>query len=110
MKKVAKVFGILAVVVCLGLAMTACTTGKYSKTTEISGTKTVITYNLKSGGKCEVTEKKSGKTSGTEKVSGTYELKDDGAITISAGKYSATGTLKDGKLVLIGVYAGEYTK
>lgn len=114
MKKALKYVSLFAVMVCLCLSLTACggVTGKYTKTTEALGTKTVVTYNLKSNEKCVVTVKQTGNSTKEDKVEGTYKV-DGENIVITAGEYSATGTIKDKKLSIICanvLYSGTYEK
>lgn len=104
MKKFAKVFAMIAVVVCLGATMMACgERGTYVYSGEIAGQTMEISLELKSGGKFVQTVKTTvlGVES-TKSEEGVYEIDGD-KITLKKNaddKVGTVGTIKKGVITI----------
>ena len=112
MKKLAKIFGVMAVVLCLGVSLMACTTGTYKYEIKAGEMSMTTSIKLKSGGKCEMTVKgEAGGQKVNETTKGTYKL-DGEKITLTfeapdgGEDMVIEGTLK-GKSLKIDMGAGE---
>ncbi len=106
MKKLVKVFGLLAVVICMGATLVACGgitgtyKGTYSETAMGVTYSTEMTLQLKSGDKFTMTAKISmGSESSENSVDGTYSV-DGEKLTLKVDGNDIEATIKDGVITL----------
>ncbi len=108
MKKLVKMFGLLAVIACLCLSVAACddlesadvyVKGTYEYSMSAEGASTLVTLELKSGGNMTMTVKVSmnGQHIMNESVNGTYKVIGTKLTLIIDGE-KQEATIKDGKI------------